>query len=72
MGHNSIYKNNIRNMKIRPYLHSTIMSGFTQMALWPAIDVTHNKVSRNVRVLSLSVNVLFWDFGITYEWNKYE
>ena len=42
------------------------------MALWPAMYVTHNKVSRNVRVLSLSANVLFWDFGLTIEWNKYE
>lgn len=59
-------------MRIRPYLHSTLWGGFMQMALWPAIYVTHNKVSRNIRVLSLSASVLFWDFGFTIEWNKYE
>jgi hypothetical protein len=59
-------------MKIRFYLHNTLMGGFTQMALWPAMYVTHNKLSRNTRLLSLSVNVLFWDFGFTIEWKKYE
>ena len=59
-------------MKIRPYLHSTLWSDFTQMALWPVMYVTHNKISRNVRLLALSANVLFWDLGITIEWNKYE
>jgi hypothetical protein len=48
------------------------MGGFTQMALWPAMYVTHNKLSSNIRLLSLSANVLFWDFGFTIEWNKYE
>ena len=59
-------------MKIRFYLHSTLWSDFTQMALWPAMYVTHNKVTHNARLLSLSANVLFWDFGFSIEWNKYE
>lgn len=59
-------------MKIKPYLHSTVGNGFTQAAIWPGIYITHNKMSRDVRLLALSANVLFWDFGFTVEWNKYE
>lgn len=58
-------------MKIRPYLLNTIEGGFTQMALWPVMYVTHNKLSL-LRSLTLSANILFWDLGITIEWNKYE
>jgi hypothetical protein len=36
-------------MKIRFYLHSTLWSDFTQMALWPAMYVTHNKITKNIR-----------------------
>ena len=57
-------------MKIRFYLHNTLGGGFTQMALWPTLFVTHNKISRNVRLLCLSASVLFWDFGFTVEWSK--
>ena len=57
-------------MKIRFYLHNTIGGGFTQMALWPTMYITHNKISRNVRLLCLSASVLFWDFGFTVEWSK--
>ena len=59
-------------MKIRFYLHNTIGGGFTQMALWPVIYITHNKMHPSHRLLALSANVLFWDFGFTIGWNKYE
>lgn len=57
-------------MRIRFYLHNTLEGDFTQMALLPALYVTHNKITHNVRLLCLSVNVLFWDFGFTVEWLK--
>jgi len=57
-------------MRIRFYLHNTLGGGFTQMALWPTMFITHNKISRNVRLLCLSASVLFWDFGFTVEWSK--
>jgi len=57
-------------MKIRFYLHKTFGGGFTQMVLWPTLFVTHNKISRNVRLVCLSVSVLFWDLGFTVEWSK--
>jgi ABC-type arginine transport system ATPase subunit len=57
-------------MKIRFYLHNTLGGRFTQMALWPTLFVTHNKISRNARLLCLSASVLFWDFGFTVEWSK--
>ena len=59
-------------MKIKFYLYSTVEGGFIQAALWPAMYVTHNKMSPHTRLLTLSANVLFWDLGITIEWNKYE
>ena len=57
-------------MKIRAYLHTTVGNGFTQAALWPALYITHNKMHLQERLLILSANVLFWDFGITFEWRK--
>jgi hypothetical protein len=57
-------------MKIRFYLHKTLGGGFTQIALWPTLFVTHNKISRNVRLVCLSASVLFWDLGFTVEWSK--
>jgi hypothetical protein len=57
-------------MRIRFYLHNTLEGDFTQMALLPALYVTHNKITHNVRLLCLSANVLFWDFGFTVEWLK--
>jgi len=40
------------------------------MALWPTMFITHNKISRNVRLLCLSTSVLFWDLGFAIEWSK--
>jgi hypothetical protein len=57
-------------MKIRFYLYNTLEGDFTQMALLPALYITHNKITHNVRLLCLSANVLFWDFGFTVEWLK--
>ncbi len=57
-------------MKIRFYSHNTLGGGFTQMALWPTMFITHNKISRNVRLLCLSTSVLFWDLGFAIEWSK--
>ena len=57
-------------MKIRFYLHKTLGGGFTQIALWPTLFVTHNKISRNVRLVCLSASILFWDLGFTVEWSK--
>jgi hypothetical protein len=57
-------------MKMKFYLYSTVGNGFTQAALWPALYITHNKMHPQERLLILSANVLFWDFGITFEWRK--
>ena len=57
-------------MRIRFYLHSTLSGTFTQMVIWPTVFVTHNKISRNVRLVCLSASVLFWDLGFTVEWTK--
>jgi hypothetical protein len=57
-------------MKIRFYLHSTVGGGFTQVALWPSLFLVHNKISPYTRLLVLSASVLFWDLGITFEWEK--
>jgi len=57
-------------MKIRFYLYNTLEGDFTQMALWPAMYVTHNKITKNIRLLCLSISVFFWDLGFTVEWSK--
>ncbi len=57
-------------MKIRFHLHATVGGRFTQMALWPTLFVTHNKISRNVRLVCLSASIFFWDLGFTVEWSK--
>jgi len=57
-------------MKIKFYLYNTFEGDFTQIAIWPGIFVTHNKISRNVRLICLSTNIFFWDLGFTIEWSK--
>ena len=57
-------------MKIKFYLYTTLGGGFTQIALWPGLFVTHNKISRNVRLLCLSASIFCWDLGLTVEWSK--
>jgi ABC-type arginine transport system ATPase subunit len=57
-------------MKIRFHLHATVGGRLTQMALWPTMFVTHNKISRNVRLVCLSASIFFWDLGFTVEWSK--
>ena len=57
-------------MKIRFYLHKTLGGTFTQMAIWPTVFITHNKISRNVRLFCLSTSIFFWDLGFTVEWSK--
>lgn len=58
-------------MKIKFYLHSTVGGGFTQAAIWPGLFICHNKMHPRERLLVLSVSILFWDLGITFEWKKW-